>query len=131
MGATKVKAEKAKAVVSKVRLVRDPQTGAFNGQLAGETKKEAFFSNFRQEHNIELPKVGTISETSLKKEHLTGALLSILDGPKSLVIDGVPVAKTKVYSGEIGIPMNFGFSFMINRVSDKKCKLSANLVSKK
>ena len=102
----------------------------FKGQLSGQSAKEAYFSELRKQYGVALPKVGEKSEVTLKSEALNGAFLSILDGPRSLKVDGQPVAKTKVYSGEMKIPATFNLTFQIDRVSDATCKLSANIQSK-
>ena len=117
-------------VTKKVLKKKVLKPGEFGGQLSGQIKKEAFFSTMLKEENISLPKVGSKSEIKLKDEHLTGAFLSILDGAKSLSIDGVPVSKMKVYAGEIPVPAKFSLAFSINRLADKKFKLSANILSK-
>ena len=102
----------------------------FKGQLSGQVAKEKYFENLRKEHKITLPSIGKVSENKLPASKLDGAMLSILDGPRSLTVDGQPVAKTKVYSGETKIPVNFTLTFKINRVSDTSCKLSADIQSK-
>ena len=118
-----------KTATKKVKSVSEAKN-PFSGQLSGQVKKEAFFSTMLQNEKISLPKVGSASEIKLKDEHLTGAFLSILDGAKSLSIDGVPVSKMKVYAGEIPVPVKFNLAFSINRLTDKKFKLSANILSK-
>ena len=125
---SKTKGGVMKTATKKVKSVSEAKN-PFSGQLSGQVKKEAFFSTMLQNEKISLPKVGSASEIKLKDEHLTGAFLSILDGAKSLSIDGVPVSKMKVYAGEIPVPVKFNLAFSINRLTDKKFKLSANILS--
>jgi len=102
----------------------------FEGQLAGDTKKEKWFSSLREELKIVLPEVGEEMVVKLNPSKLDGAFLSCLDGSGALKIDGVNVYKTKVYSGEEKIPSLYALSFKIKRVSGVSCKLSAELISK-
>ena len=126
---SKTKGGVMKTATKKVKSVSEAKN-PFSGQLSGQVKKEAFFSTMLKEENISLPRVGSVSEVNLKNEHLTGAFLSILDGAKSLKIDSIPVSKMKVYAGEIPVPAKFSLAFSINRLADKKFKLSANILSK-
>ena len=100
----------------------------FEGQLAGDVKKEAYFASLRERTKMKLPRVGETKTVKLKNEELNGAFLSVLDGRGSLKVNGKSVSKMKVYSGEEFIPAAFKLSFTVNRVSDTSCKLSAEIV---
>ena len=102
----------------------------FEGQLAGQKKKESWFGALREELDISLPKVGAAIEVSLKPSKLNGAFLSCLDGGGSLTINGKKVSKMKVYSGVEHIPAVYSLKMKIARVSDANCKLSAEVTGK-
>ena len=102
----------------------------FEGQLSGDSKKDAWFGSLREELNLNLPKVGEEVKVKLNPSKLDGAFLSCLDGRGALKVNGVSVGKIAVYEGKVKIPAVYSLSFTVKRVSDVSCKLSAEIIGK-